>query len=131
MISQIIFALVSLALAFIIFRLLRSGRLREKYSALWIIIGTGIIVLALWPGLLGWLAVAVGIALPVNLLFFFANLLLLGVALHLSLEVSRLEDETRVLAERVALLDLDLERLKRGIKKVETLPESAHDPLIE
>jgi hypothetical protein len=42
-------------------------------------------------------------------LFFLTLLLLLGVALHLSLEVSKLEDESRSLAEEVALLHARLD----------------------
>lgn len=83
---------------------LRSGRLREKYAALWIIIGLAVILIGLWPGLLGLVAGMLGVQVPSNLLFFMAIILLLGVGLHLSLAVSKLEDESRILAEEVALL---------------------------
>jgi hypothetical protein len=53
----------------------------------------------------------VGVRTPSNLLFFLAALVLLGVCLHLSWEVSRLEDETRRLAEEHAVLRLQVERL--------------------
>lgn len=112
MITRLVFLAVAVLVAVVLFRLLRAGRIREKYAALWIIVGAGIVTLAVWPGLLSYLADAINIALPVNLLFFLAILLLLGVALHLSLEASKLEEETRVLAERVALLELDVHRLK-------------------
>lgn len=112
MITRMVFFAVAVLVALVLFRLLRSGRIREKYAGLWIVVGAGIVLLALWPGLLNGVAEFIGIALPVNLLFFLAILLLLGVTLHLSLESSRLEDETRVLAERVALLSLDLRNLR-------------------
>jgi len=115
MITRLVFLAVAVVVGIVLFRLLRAGRIREKYSALWIIVGAGVVVLAVWPGLLNFLAEAIGVALPVNLLFFLAILLLLGVTLHLSLEASRLEDETRVLAERVALLSLDLRRVKKAV----------------
>ncbi len=114
MITRLVFLAVAVAVGVVLFRLLRAGRLREKYTALWIIVGAGVVVLAVWPGLLNFLADAISVALPVNLLFFLAILMLLGVTLHLSLEASRLEDETRVLAERVALLGLDVRRLKNA-----------------
>jgi hypothetical protein len=112
MITRLVFLSAALIVAFVLFRLLRAGRLREKYSALWIIVGAAILVLAVWPGLLNHLADVIGVALPVNLLFFLAILLLLGVTIHLSLEASRLEDETRILAERVALLGFEVRRLR-------------------
>jgi len=108
--GTLLFFLVAGGVAVVIFRLLRSGRLREKYAGLWILVGTSIVALVIWPHVLesitGWL----GVQVPANLLFFLAIFLLLGVSLHLSLEISKLEDETRILAEEVAILRLDAER---------------------
>lgn len=78
--------------------------LREKYAVLWIAIGIVILVLSVWPGLLAAVAGVVGIALPSNLLFVLSITLLLGVALHLSWELSRAEEEIRRVAEEVAIL---------------------------
>jgi hypothetical protein len=47
---------------------------------------------------------------PSNLLFFVAALVLLIVCVQLSWEVSRLEDETRALAEEVAILRLEAQK---------------------
>ncbi len=104
MITRLVFLAAAIVVAVVLFRLLRSGRLREKYAALWIVVGAGIVLLAVWPGLLNYISDFIGIALPVNLLFFLSILLLLGVSIHLSLEASRLEDETRSLGEEVAML---------------------------
>lgn len=114
MITRVVFLVVAVFFGVLLFRLLRAGRVREKYAALWIVVGAAIIALAVWPGLLDRLADVTGVALPVNLLFFLAIILLLGISVHLSSELSRLEDETRVLAERVALLSLQVHRLEGG-----------------
>jgi hypothetical protein len=71
------------------------------------------LVLTIFPGLLTGLARALGVAVPANLLFFVAIVFLVCVALHLSWELSRVEDETRKLAEDLALLRLELEEHKR------------------
>lgn len=42
-------------------------------------------------------------ALPVNLLFLLSILSLMGVSIHLTLELSRLSEKTRILAEEVAI----------------------------
>lgn len=110
--STLTFLAVALTVAIALAWILRSGRIREKYVALWIIIGLGTIVLALWPGLLNGLTTWFGFVLPANLLFFLAILLLLGVCLHLSYEASKLEEETRVLAEEVALLNARVDALQ-------------------
>lgn len=97
-------AIAALIMVFVI-HLLRSRKLREKYAALWLIVGLLALVLAIFPSLLERTASLLGVEVPSNLLFVLAILLLLGVALHLSLEISRLEDETRMLAEHVAMLN--------------------------
>jgi hypothetical protein len=91
--------------------LLRRRQLKEKYAVLWLVASVPIGVLAVFPGSLDAVAGVLGVADPVNLLLFLAVLVLLGVCVHLSWETSRLEDETRTLAEEVALLRLQVERL--------------------
>lgn len=82
----------------------RHQRMKERYAALWLIIGAIIIVLGAFPNLLNGVADFVGVALPVNLLFLLSILLLMGVSIHLTLELSRLSEKTRILAEEVAIL---------------------------
>jgi hypothetical protein len=94
--------------------LLRRRQLREKYAVLWLVVGTGVAVLAIFPALLDRLSRAVGVVVPANLLFFGALVLLLSVSVHQSWELSRLEDETRKLAEDLAILRLEVEKSRKG-----------------
>ncbi len=84
--------------------LVRSGKISEKYAVLWLVVGVIAIVLAAYPPLLTAMAELVGVYVPSNLLFALSILLLVGVCMHLSLEVSRLEDRVRRLAEESAIL---------------------------
>lgn len=92
------------------FELLRRRQLKEKYAVLWVVVGIFVFVLGVFPGLIDHIARPLGIASPPNLLFFVATVALLLVAVHLSWETSRLEDETRALAEEVAILRHQIER---------------------
>src|SRR3954447_22225355 len=94
------------------FELLRRRQLKEKYAVLWLLVGIGMLVLAVWPPLLDHIADAVGVKAGPNLLLFAASLVLVVVCVHLSWEVSRLEDKTRALAEEVGLLRLEVEMHK-------------------
>jgi len=96
-----------------IVELLRRRQLKEKYAVLWLLVGLVLVVFTAFPALLTRISSALGVAVPTNLLFFVAILFLVGVVLHLSWEASRLENETRKLAEDVAILRLDLAELKR------------------
>lgn len=84
--------------------LLRRGILRERFAALWLVVGSLLVVVALFPQVIRTAATALGFELPSNLLFFVSILFLLLVAVQLSFEVSRLEARTRRLAEDLALL---------------------------
>jgi hypothetical protein len=102
---------LALAIVGVVFEMLRRKKLREKYAALWLIVGTGTLVLAAFPRLLTIVTEFSGVQLPSNLLFIISILLLLGVCLHLSWEISVVEDETRTLAEEVAILRAIVEAL--------------------
>ena len=102
--ATILFLCLALLILLGVLLLLRSRKISEKYAILWIVVGLAAVVLAAYPALLGYIATAVGIQVGSNLLFALAILLLLGVAMHLSLEVSRLEDCVRRLAEEAAIL---------------------------
>lgn len=104
-------ALVTLAF---MFELLRRRRLREKYAVLWISLAVVVIFFGAFPGLLYWFSKLVGIATPLNLVFFLAGLVLLVVSVQLSAEISSLEHETQTLAEECALLRNRIERLEDG-----------------
>ena len=93
----------------LLFELLRRRRLREKYAVFWVIVAMVTLVIALFPQTLIAAADVVGVAVPANLLFFGASMLLLGVSIHQSYEMGRLEDRTRTLAEEIGLLRLEIE----------------------
>lgn len=133
MTSTLFFLTIAAVLLVMVVLLLRSRKLREKYAALWIVVTVLVVVLAAFPSLLESLARAVGVAVPSNLLFALALVLLLSVALHLSLEVSRLDDETRTLSEEVAILRLQIHDVnvridpsaRRGSPTSPRLPDDA------
>lgn len=102
----------SVAVLGIVFWLLLTRRLREKYAALWVIVSIAVLLLASAPGLLYGLTDLLGVELPVNMLFIMAIVMLAGVCLHLSRELSQTEDEARRLAEEVAILRAQGEKLR-------------------
>jgi len=124
--TTVFFLVMAIVVIVFLFNLVRSRRLREKYVALWMLVGLVIIVLAVFPGLLSALAALVGVQVPANLLFALSLIMLLGVSIQLSLEISRAEDKTRVLAENVAILNLQMRQL-RGEVRQDAVPATA-DP---
>ena len=72
--------------------------------------GVVLIPLSLWPRGLDGLAQMVGVVSGVSLVLFLGIVFLLLVCMHLCWEVSRLEEETRMLAEEVALIGAKREK---------------------
>ncbi|MBG6216617.1 hypothetical protein IWX75_001061 [Arthrobacter sp. CAN_A6] len=111
---SVAFSLISsILMVVVVLLMLRNGKLREKYAILWLVIGTLTIILGFFPRLLDWAASLVGVIVPSNLLFALSILLLVGVSLHVSRELTILEDETRILAEEVSILRTAIEQLQR------------------
>ena len=100
----VVTAVTGLIVLLVILELLRRRQLREKYAVLWLGVCLLIIPLALFPRLLDNVADTLGVAYGVSLVLFLGIVFLLLVTVHLSWEVSRLEEETRTLAEALALL---------------------------
>jgi hypothetical protein len=109
--SYVIALLMGFALLLVTVELLRRQHLREKYAALWIFVGLIMLAFAAIPGLLSGLSRALGFALPANLLFLGGGVLLTTISMQLSAEIGRLESESQRLAEEIALLRIDVDRL--------------------
>lgn len=106
-VEVVILAVVVCAL---IFELVRRKRLMERYAILWLVSGATVLVLGLWQGLLTKLSHAVGIYYPPSALFAVAFVFVLVMLVHFSTTVSRLSDQNKMLAQRLALLQQRLER---------------------
>lgn len=100
---------LAVIICLLIFELVRRKHLMERYAILWLIAGVTVLVLGLWKGLLTRLSHAAGIYYPPSALFAIAFLFVLVLLVHFSLTVSRLSDQNKMLAQRVALLQERLE----------------------
>jgi hypothetical protein len=99
----------SLLLLVVVFELIRSRRLRERYALLWVLTGFVLLALSAWRGglnvIAGWFGVQ---TYPPAVLFAVALLFVLAVLLHYSTVMSKLSDQNVILAQRLALLELEL-----------------------
>jgi len=111
--SGYIFALaLSLAVVLFLIYLMRKRRLREKYAILWLVLAALVIIVGAFPELVFLLTRAVGVEVPSNLVFAVAIVFLLLVCIQLSTEVTAVQEQTRTLTEEVALLRMDIEKLR-------------------
>jgi hypothetical protein len=101
--------IVSVLMLLVVFELIRSRRLRERYALLWLATGMVLVVLSAWRGglntIAGWFGVR---GYPPAVLFAVGLLFVIVVLLHYSTVISRLVDQNTILAQRLALLEAKL-----------------------
>lgn len=102
----------------IVIELIRRGRLKERYSLLWLCASVLLLILSLSRGVLEYLSHVMGIYYPPSLLFLFAFLFLLLITLHFSVVLSGLSEKNKKLAQELALLRHEIQvKLKTGCQK--------------
>ncbi len=101
-------------LLFIVIELIRRGRLKERYSLLWLLAGVVLLLLSSSRNALEFLSRHVGIFYPPSFLFLIAFLFLLLITLHFSVVISGLSDKSKELAQEIALLRQELQDAKNA-----------------
>ena len=97
---------VAVVLLLVVFELIHSRRLRERYALLWLATGLVLVALSAWRGGLNTIAGLVGVrSYPPAVLFAVGLLFVILVLLHYSTVISRLADQNTILAQRLALLE--------------------------
>ncbi len=102
---QIVAVVLTAILLFGVLELVRSRRLLERYAILWLFSAAVLLGLSIWRDLLEDVAAAVGIYYAPSALFAIAFGFILVLLLHFSVAVSRLSEQSKVLAQRLALLE--------------------------
>jgi hypothetical protein len=102
---QILSIAVSAALLLVVLEMVRRKAFLERYALLWLLSALVMLGLSIWSGALESLAKLIGIAYPPNALFLVAFGFVLVLLLHFSLAVSKLSDQTKILAQRLALVE--------------------------
>jgi hypothetical protein len=113
---QVVTIFVAALLLVGVIELVRRRRLLERYALLWLFSSIVLLGLAIWRGALDKIAEQLGVAYPPNALFIVAFGFVLWMLLHFSVAVSRLSDQAKVLAQRLALLE---ERMRRQENRAE------------
>ena len=110
-----------------VLELVRRRRMLERYAIVWLASALVLLALAAWSGLLTKVATAIGVYYPPTALFVIAFGFVLVLLLHFSVAVSKLADQSKVLAQRIALL----EERNRELESAIASQEREEDPHAE
>ena len=109
-IQVIVAALIVFALLWIA-NTVRRQVLDLKYALSWLTVGTAVLILDLFPGMMNRLVHLLGIELPVNMMFFFGFCFTLLLLFILTVKVSKQGEQLKRLTQEVALLE---DRRRKG-----------------
>ncbi|OGW35298.1 MAG: hypothetical protein A2010_12405 [Nitrospirae bacterium GWD2_57_9] len=104
----------STAVLIVVVDLIRRGRLKERYSLLWLLSGIVLLTFSLSRHLLEYVSHLVGVFYPPSFLFLLAFLFLLLITLHFSVVISGLHEKNKQLAQELALLRQEVQDLRRA-----------------
>ena len=114
---QIIIGIIVILALGVIINMIRKKRLELRYALAWLIVGVGILVLDCFPQLISYLAKILGIASPINMLFFMGFCFSLTIIFGLTIAVSRMSIRIKNLTQEVALYMKREEEKNDSVKK--------------
>jgi len=115
----VVFVAVLIALVVVFY--IRRWRLREEYSLLWLFLSAALIVLTIDQGVMEWAADRLDVAYSPAVLFFLALAFVAVMLFHYSLEISRLSDQNKMLAQELGILRA---RVESGARPVAPSPRT-------
>ena len=116
---QLIIGALSIVLLLFTFELIRKERLREEYSILWLFTGVATLVFSLAPEFfLSRFFTRITGLFYLSAVVLIIFLFLLVIVFHFSVVISKLTLRNKELAQRHALLELELKGLKEQVRSV-------------
>lgn len=106
---------IAAAILVVVILTVRARKLKIEYSILWIIAALIALLATLFYPAVEFIAPFLGVIYTPSAVFFLAILFLLLVTFHLSIKVSRLENDRLRMAQALALLEERLARLEAGV----------------
>lgn len=100
---QIIIAIFIIVALLVIINMIRKKSLELRYALAWLLVGSSVLILDLFPPLIRGISDIMGIENPVNMLFFLGFCFSLGIIFVLTIAVSRMSIRIKELAQELAL----------------------------
>ncbi len=106
-------SVISVVLIVMVLTALRRAHIRVEYSVTWLIACVTLFALSRSQTVLSWIAVTLGLSDAPTVLMMVAGFIFLVMFFWTCVVISRLRDDNIALAQRVAILEFHLNRIKR------------------
>lgn len=118
---QIIGVIFGLFLVVSIFLLVKSRRIQEKYSIVWLFIGILILIFSVFRDLMEWFSNFIGIYYAPSTLFAILISCAYILLLNMSISISTMKKRTKALIQELALLRMKVEELEKKLEERENV----------
>jgi hypothetical protein len=117
----------SILLFLIILMLIRKRRIKEEYSLMWLLFSLVFILFSVWRQGLDVVSSMLGIAYPPAALFLILMMATFLIMIEFSMIISKLADKNKNLAQEIALLHFELEKLHKKLSEGSTTMSAGKD----
>lgn len=110
----------SIILFFVILMLIRKRRIKEEYSLMWLLFSVVFILFSVWREGLDVVSSLLGIAYPPAAMFLILMMAIFLIMIEFSMIISKLADKNKNLAQEIAMLHYEIEKMRQEISKTST-----------
>lgn len=124
---QIFSIVLLLVVLVLLFRQVHKKKIELRYVLPWIVLVIGMLVLVVFPIILYSLTDLLGILTPSNMLLFCGLVLALMIIYGLSVAVSKMTDNLRAMAQKIAMLEERLKEIKKNESAESEVSENTYE----
>jgi len=115
--TQLFVILLGLVMLLFVLNMVRTRRLREQYSLLWLLAAVVIVLSATFIGTVEKLSHTIGIYYPPAFLFLVALLMVFVLQFHFSTVISNLREQNKTLTQDLGILQHEVRSLRQALQE--------------
>jgi hypothetical protein len=115
LVAQLFVVLTIVAFNAYVIHILRKEMIEYQYALTWLFAGMAMLVIAAFPQILWTISTFIGIAIPLNLLYFLAILLGFFLTFQIMINISRMRRHIYELIQEVSILKKQVEAQKTPV----------------
>lgn len=108
--NQLFFIIIGIIALFYVVHIVRRNKLPIKESFWWVVGAVAVLLLAIFPQVLNWFSLLVGIAYPPTLLLMICVIFLLFIIFKDSRRIAKLQSQSIELEQQLALIKNQLQK---------------------
>ena len=115
MLRILLISMSVLSLVYVVWRI-RNSKMQIEYALFWIVLATLMIVMSVFPQIVYWITIKMGMISAANVVYLFIIAILLLKVFMMTIELSSLENKVRELVQQLGIDEKERADEKRAIE---------------